>query len=228
MKRAALFVILLLLTPLVRSQDARCAPENDAIKNAIPGTPMAPLYKARDDCNQRIANTYEVGKIPDPTVKPEYTESRENADGSVTLNVPEILKRDWINIGSDGTVSYEIQYEHFIKYGKSPLGNNTDFDFILKQSTKGPDGSVSRVSLTYAQAICGPGEKIPDRLPISGVKEFYVDKSGMPGAPIDEYFTIDPLHPTMIPLTYQTIGAVVVNKICKSYDSHLKDSVDFE
>lgn len=96
MKRILLAVVLVALSWSCFGQDARCAAANQAIANAKPGTAMAPLYRARDECNQAVSSSISV-----TTQAPTWVEKPRQG------GLQGLLDQKWVKIAdtSDGTYS---------------------------------------------------------------------------------------------------------------------------
>lgn len=132
----------------------------------------------------------------------------------IVVNIPELIAKPWIDLGSNGADSYAYQMDHSIHYtSKGATPENKTHDVILKMATKGPSGEVSHVSLVAFSLICWGNGGMADSIFIQGETDYHSGASQIPDAG-HLNFVLNPYEPKKMDVPQGSIFALVGKHIC--------------
>lgn len=141
----------------------------------------------------------------------------QNADGTYTIDVVKHLQGGWTHIVRDGPDDFAFQRVTVVQYQSGPINpSNVDVDVLLKKTAKGANNTVVETSLVYGTLICDRSGHLPSQFPVAGATKFITSDDGLPGAPRDSEFTINPLSPVMVTIEQGSVYARMAKMVCSA------------
>jgi hypothetical protein len=131
------------------------------------------------------------------------------------VDVRKILASNWTHVGKIDATDYFYQHSHIVQYASGPIiPTNVDKDIFIKTNTFGPNGTVSETGLIYGTMVCDKSGKLPNKFLVMASHSFSVDENGMPGAPVDNTFTIDANSDSWTPIEQGSVLAQIAKVVC--------------